>query len=39
MILKLKLSGEIEVDDLGYLERIAERWIAITEQNLRKARR
>src|SRR5207249_1615876 len=39
MIQKLKRSGEIEVDDLRYLERIADRWIAITEKNLQKARR
>lgn len=39
MILKLKQSGEIEADDLCYLERIADRWIEITEENLQKARR
>ena len=39
MIQKLKRSGEIEADDLCYLERIAERWIKIAEENLRKARR
>ena len=39
MIQTLKRSGEIEVDDLRYLERIADRWIAITEKNLQKARR
>ena len=39
MIQKLKWSGEIEVDDLRYLERIADKWIAITEKNLQKARR
>jgi hypothetical protein len=39
MILKLRRSGEIEADDLGYLERIADRWIEITETNLQKARR
>ena len=38
MIQKLKRSGEIEVDDLRYLERIADKWIAITEKNLHKAR-
>ena len=38
MIQKLKRSGEIEADDLRYLERIAERWIEITEENLQKAR-
>jgi hypothetical protein len=39
MIQKLKRSGEIEVDDLRYLERIADKWIAITEKNLQKVRR
>ena len=39
MILKLRLSGEIEADDLRYLERIADRWITISEENLQKARR
>ena len=39
MIQKLKRSGEIEADDLHYLERIADRWIEITETNLQKARR
>ena len=39
MILKLRRSGEIEADDLRYLERIADRWIEITEKNLQKARR
>ena len=39
MIEKLKRSGEIEADDLCYLERIADRWIKIAEQNLQKARR
>ena len=39
MIQNLKRSGEIEVDDLRYLERIADKWIAITEKNLQKARR
>ncbi len=39
MIQKLKQSGEIEANDLRYLERIADRWIAITEKNLQKARR
>jgi hypothetical protein len=39
MIQKLKQSGEIEVDDLRYLERIADKWIVITEKNLQKARR
>ena len=39
MIQKLKRSGEIEADDLRYLERIANRWIKIAEENLQKARR
>ena len=39
MIRKLKRSGEIEADDLRYLERIADRWIKIAEENLQKARR
>ena len=39
MILKLKQSGEIGAHDLCYLERIADKWIEITEENLRKARR
>ena len=39
MIQKLKRSGEIEADDLCYLERIADRWIKIAEENLQKARR
>jgi len=39
VIQKLKRSGEIEADDLGYLERIAARWIRIADENLRKARR
>ena len=39
MIERLKRSGEIEADDLRYLECIADRWIEITEANLQKARR
>ena len=39
MMLKVRRSGEIEADDLRYLERIADRWIKIAEENLRKARR
>ena len=39
MIQKLKRSGDIEADDLRYLERIANRWIEITGENLQKARR
>lgn len=39
VIHKLRRSGEIEADDLRYLERIADRWIRIADENLRKARR
>ena len=39
MIQKLRRSGEIEADDLRYLERIADRWIKIAEANLQKVRR
>lgn len=39
VIQKLRRSGEIEADDLRYLERIADRWIRIADENLRKARR
>jgi hypothetical protein len=39
MIHKLRRSGEIEADDLRYLERIADKWIEITEKNLQKAQR
>ena len=39
MIQKLKRSGEIEADDIYYLERIADRWIKIAEENLQRARR
>jgi len=38
VIQKLRRSGEIEADDLRYLERIADRWIKIADENLRKAR-
>ncbi len=37
VIEKLKRSGEIAPDDLRYLERIAERWLRIAEENRRKA--
>ena len=39
MISRLKMSGEIEADDLHYLERIADRWIEINAENARKGRR
>jgi len=38
VIERLKRSGEIEADDLAYVERIARRWISIAEANLRQAR-
>jgi hypothetical protein len=36
---QLRESGEIEADDLSYLERIAYRWIAIAHENLEKGKR
>jgi hypothetical protein len=36
---KLKASGEIEPDELHHVERIARKWISITQGNLKKARR
>ena len=39
VIRKLKRSGEIEVDDLAYVERIARQWVRIAQDNLKKARR
>lgn len=33
VIARLRESGEIEVDDLVYLDRIADRWIRIAEDN------
>lgn len=37
VIARLRKLGEIEVDDLVYLDRIANRWIAIAEENSRHA--
>lgn len=37
VIARLRGSGEIEADDLVYLDRIADRWIAIAEENGKKA--
>ena len=34
---RLRAAGEIEVDDLVYLDRIADRWIAIADSNARRA--
>lgn len=39
MIAKLRATGEIDGSDLRYLERIARRWIRISEENLRRSRR
>ena len=37
VIARLRQSGEIERDDLVYLDRIADRWIRIAEENRLKA--
>ena len=39
VIARLRESGEIEPDDLVYLDQIADRWIRIAAENRRKARR
>ena len=39
VIAKLRKSGDIEQDDLVYLERIADNWIKVAEHNRRQARR
>ena len=38
VIAGLRAAGEIELDDLVYLDRIADRWISIAESNSHKAR-
>ena len=38
VIARLRQSGEIERDDLVDLDRIADRWIRIAEENRMKAR-
>ena len=35
VITRLRTAGEIETDDLVYLDRIADRWIGIAEANAR----
>ena len=35
VIARLRESGEIEADDLVYLDRIADRWIQIADENRR----
>ncbi len=37
VIARLRESGEIAVDDLAYLDRIADRWIRIAEDNSKAA--
>lgn len=39
VITRLRQAGEIESDDLVYLDRIADRWIRIAAQNRANARR
>jgi len=39
VISRLRNSGEIEPDDLVYLDEIADRWIRIAKENREKARR
>ena len=39
VIARLRKPGEIEPDDLVYLDEIADRWIRIAEENRQKARR
>lgn len=38
VIARLRAAGEIELDDLVYLDQIADRWISIAESNRHKAR-
>ena len=33
VIARLRATGEIEADDLVYLDRIADRWIRIAQEN------
>mgnify|MGYP003595927006 CR=1 FL=1 len=39
VIARLRKSGDIEADDLVYLDRIADRWIKINQGNLAKGQR
>jgi hypothetical protein len=39
VIARLRKSGDIEPDDLVYLDEIADRWIRIAEENRQRARR
>lgn len=36
VIARLRTAGEIETDDLVYLDRIADRWIAVAEANVQR---
>ena len=36
VIARLRTAGEIETDDLVYLDRIADRWIAVAETNAQR---
>ena len=38
VIARLRKSGEIEPDDLIYLDRIADRWMRIARENRKRAR-
>ena len=39
VIAQLRKKGEIEAGDLAYLERLADKWIRIAQENRRKGRR
>jgi len=39
VIARLRESGDIEADDLVYLDRIADRWIRITQENRARGQR
>ncbi len=39
VIARLRESGDIEADDLVYLDRIADRWIRIAQENLVRGQR
>ena len=39
VIARLRRAGEIEPDDLDYLDQIADRWIRIAEENRTRAKR
>jgi hypothetical protein len=39
VIARLRESGDIEADDLVYLDRIADRWIRIAQENQARGQR